>query len=231
MEDILNQLNATYINNLSFVINNIYRNRNINQDTFQTENNYLLNAFIGMENFWYLNMENITNINMIVICESPLWGNNNQYFYNPQTAHSQFMYYNDINFLFNNQQITNKLELIQRCNELGIIIIDVSPFALNEINTSINYNQLTTNEYNILIEQSINHYFIPKLNYIINKPNIHIDNNIKVVYRYNRVKQKVGNIVNSSLINLLGLDNEYDFECIGQNGGGINRQLLLNLLQ
>jgi hypothetical protein len=197
---------------------------------YKKDFSYLKKALKKMEVFWHENLKKIEKINLIIICESPLWGENEKYFYNPETPHSQFIYCNDFNFDNNiDFTIKTKEELINHCNKLGILIIDVSPFALNDY-TEINYGKLKSSDYKKIIVNSLEYYFYKKIDYLINQTDIQINSRLKIVYRYKRVQKALSKLIERDIKNKFKLDKNYVFDCIVQSGGGIDKNKLENLI-
>lgn len=64
-------------------------------------------------------------------------------------------------------KIRDKAEFIDRCNQIGLLIIDISPFALNTEDTTINYRRksklnphgITKREYRLLIQETLPTFF------------------------------------------------------------------------
>jgi hypothetical protein len=207
----------------------LYRKLNIDNH-FNKDIDYLKKAFEGMETLWFKNIKNIKKLNMILICEAPLWGENKQYFYNPETPHSQFIYCNDFNFKNNIEfNIKTKEDLINHCNELGMLIIDVSPFALNNL-TKINYGKLKSSDYKSIIINTLENYFFKKIDFLINKTDIQINSKISIVYRYKRVQKALSNLIEHDIKNKFKLEKKYAFDCIVQSGGGIDKNKLEKLI-
>ena len=111
---------------------------------------YLQTSFDEIKNIWLENLNNIEKINYIMIAEAPLWGNEKKYIYNPNTNLSQFFYKSDLEEVLR-VAINDKVEFIKVCNLIGLLIIDISPFALNEKDTKLNYRSLGKRKYKKIV--------------------------------------------------------------------------------
>jgi hypothetical protein len=205
------------------------------------ERDYLINAYNGIEQIWNENFHNINQINHIVISEAPLWGENQSYIYNLHSPFTQFFYENDLYYGLNKELINNRFETIiekkQRfikcMMDHGIIILDVSPYALNK-STALNYAKtengsakLNSENYLTLLNSSFIFFLEEKLNLINEK----ISNNsmINIIYRYTKLfnlHHEIGPHLNNSFG-----ENNFNVHNIGIQGGGIDRDLLRNILQ
>ena len=107
-------------------------------DCFERDNAYLESAFDEINRIWFDNLCKIDEVNYLMIAEAPLWGKSKSYIYNPATPFTQFFQKSDLEYVLNTK-IRDKAEFIDRCNQIGLLIIDISPFALNTEDTIINY--------------------------------------------------------------------------------------------
>ena len=122
---------------------------------FSTDNLYLENAYKEIERLWLDNLALTKTVNFLMIAEAPLWGIDKNYIYNPDTPNSQFFYKQDIGDILG-ITINSKQEFLTICNELGLIVIDISPFAFNTIDTHINYRrQSKANPYGLTPSQYV----------------------------------------------------------------------------
>src|SRR5690606_24041677 len=97
-------------------------------------------AFHEINTIWFRNLEQIRKVNYLMLAEAPLWGECKKYIYNPEINHSQFFYRSDLEDVLN-EPIPDKRAFINACNEIGLLVMDISPFALNAKNTRINYRR------------------------------------------------------------------------------------------
>jgi hypothetical protein len=161
-----------------------------------------------------------------MIAEAPLWGSQEKYVYNPETNNSQFFYRSDLgNALGKN--ITNKKDFLKICNEIGLLVIDISPFAFNSADTKVNYKLLTLKEYRLLISSTIPSYFEKKITLLRFKKAI----DIQVFFRYSRVKKAFQQLIAPILINHGLISRATNIADISQSGGGINKEELKRILR
>jgi hypothetical protein len=195
---------------------------------FEKDNAYLGDAFENIQHLWIENFNRIKTVKYIMIGEAPLWGEKKKYIYNPETKNSQFFYRSDLECVLNsNESILDKSDFLECCNRLGLLIIDISPFALNPKHTKIDYKQLSrTSQYANLVKQTIPGYFTKKLELIKSKK----AKNMKIFFRYCRVKDSFQEIIAPVLIKE-GLIRENDIPHVSQSGGGIDRMKLKAILR
>lgn len=139
-------------------------------DCFERDNAYLESAFDEINRIWFDNLCKIDEVNYLMIAEAPLWGKSKSYIYNPATPFTQFFQKSDLEYVLNTK-IRDKAEFIDRCNQIGLLIIDISPFALNTEDTIINYRGkskqnpygITKREYRLLIQETLPTFFDCKI--------------------------------------------------------------------
>lgn len=179
---------------------------------------YLETAFNDINKIWFDNLYQIEKVNYLMIAEAPLWGQVKKYIYNPDINNSQFFYRSDLGDILN-KHITDKLDFIKVCNEIGLLVVDISPFPLNPKDTAINYRDLTTSQYRQLVSLTIPSYFEEKIKAIGAKKSI----DIKTFFRYSRVKTNFQDLISKVLIDNKFIETQNDIEDISQNGGGIDK--------
>lgn len=135
---------------------------------FERDNTYLETAFHEINEMWFRNLECIKEVKYLMIAEAPLWGKDKSYIYNPETKNTSFFYKSDLEYVLN-IQIADKQDFINCCNEIGLLIIDISPFALNTEDTIINYRSISANQYLKLVKNTFPFYFEQKLKSVSNK--------------------------------------------------------------
>jgi hypothetical protein len=201
-------------------------------DPLKNDYEYLEKSFKGINLLWLCNYRKIKEVKYLMIAEAPLWGTDEKYIYNPKTENSQFFYRNDLGEILN-KEITTKSEFIDTCNQIGLLIVDISPYPLNQKDTVINYRRtengsrrLTTKEYRYLVQRTIDSYFRVKIELIKRKKS----DNVKVFFRYSRVKDSFTDIVSSILEENKLLQSPNDLMDISQNGGGISKLKLCKIL-
>jgi len=203
------------------IIKTVYE-KNCFGDKFEVESDYLETAFNDVDKLWRDNFDEIEKVKYLMIAEAPLWGKEEKYIYNLNYKKpSQFFYPSDLGFVLN-RNIQSKKELIAVFNEIGLVIIDISPFPLNQFDTSINYRKLSKNEYRELIRDIIPIYFEEKLNLIAEKKS----SDIIVFFRYNRVKNTFQDLISNVLIANNFIKHQNDIGEIAKQGGGIDRKKL-----
>ena len=228
-------------NELIQLIKNVYVSHNLKEHFLSKDRSYLINAHFEIERIWQENFKKIEQVKYVLLSEAPLWGESNSYIYNLSTSFTQFFYENDLYFALNQELINNSQEslsqkkemFLETLNDLGILIIDVSPYALNS-KTAINYSRsdvdtlkLNPQEYRNLLCLSFEYYLKEKLKTA--KEKINLNTTINIIYRYSRLYNLHQN-VEPYLNNAFG-ENNFRVNYIGQRGGGINRNMFRNILQ
>ena len=187
-------------------------------EQFEKDNDYLEAAFHEITNIWFQNLEQIGEVRYLMIGEAPLWGKSKNYIYNPDTRNTQFFQKSDLEHI-TNLKIINKPDFINRCNETGLLIIDISPFALNPKDTTINYRNISEYQYHELVKKTIPTFFEEKIKAICPKK----ATSIKVFFRYMRVQKYFKGIISEVLIKHQIINSENEISEISQQGGGIDR--------
>ena len=121
---------------------------------FEKDNKYLESAFHEINEMWLQNLEQIKEVRYLMIAEAPLWGKDKSYIYNPNTPNTQFSHRGDLEYV-TGISINSKHEFIDQCNDLGLLIIDISPFVLNVEDTTINYNSISKKQYRNLVKDTL----------------------------------------------------------------------------
>ena len=195
---------------------------------FEKDNYYLEDAFNKINDLWKSNFDKIEKVKYLLIAEAPLWGANESYIYNTEIRNSQFFYRSDLEVILNTQ-IKDKKEFIEICNQIGLLILDISPFALNTSDTIINYSKnksgsqkLTKKQYRELVQMTLPTYFHKKIKMIKKKQS----SKIKVFFRYLRVKNAFQDLIKDSLIKNMFINHQGDIGEISQLGGGVDREKL-----
>ena len=211
-------------NDNKLIIKSFYTNLGL-ADEFEKDNVYLENAFNEIKDIWFKNYNKIDKINYLLIAESPLWGDNKKYIYNPDTNYSQFFYKSDLEQIFD-FKIKDKRDFVRICNEIGLLVVDISPFPLNTKDTRINYARnengslkLSKNKYKELVRLTLPSFFDKKIKLVGQKK--HPD--IKVFFRYKRVQNAFQDLISDSLIENGLIKDQKDIKEIAQRGGGIDR--------
>ncbi|HWB90557.1 MAG TPA: hypothetical protein VG605_01840 [Puia sp.] len=207
------------------VIQNFYYEKGLSKN-FEKDDFYLERSFNDIKKIWFDNLNQIKKVKYLMIAEAPLWGKGKKYIYNPDTNNSQFFYRSDLGDILN-QHIVDKRDFIKMCNEIGLLIVDISPFPLNPTDTSINYRDLPKSQYRRLVSLTIPTYFEKKIIAIADKKS----DTIKVFFRYGRVKKNFQDIIARVLIDKNFIRAQNEIEDISQNGGGIDKTKLRRIIQ
>jgi len=201
---------------------------------FEKDSRYLEDAFNKITEIWFANLDQIQKVKYLMIAEAPLWGNKESYIYNPNTPFTQFFYKSDLESVLNGITINDKADFIKTCNDIGLLVIDISPFALNTEDTTINYRRksatnpygITKGEYKQLIKETLPFFFECKIQAVVPK----MSAGIKVFFRYARVKEAFQNIISNTLINNGLTQSPYDTLEISNQAGGIDRIKLFQII-
>lgn len=196
---------------------------------FEKDSQYLEDAFNKITEIWFANLDQIREVKYLMIAEAPLWGNKESYIYNPRTPFTQFFYKSDLESVLG-ITINDKEDFINTCNDIGLLIIDISPFAFNTEDTTINYRRksasnpygITKREYKQLIKETLPFFFECKIQAVAPK----MSANIKVFFRYARVKRAFQNIVFDTLVDYHLIQSQNDILEISNQAGGIDRDKL-----
>ena len=202
-------------------------------DCFERVNTYLESAFDEINRIWFDNLYKIDEVNYLMIAEAPLWGKSKSYIYNPATPFTQFFQKSDLEYVLGTK-IRDKAEFIDRCNQIGLLIIDISPFALNTEDTTINYRRksklnpygITKREYRLLIQETLPTFFDCKIEKIAPKASC----DIRVFFRYARVENTFRDIIADSLIKYNLLASANDLPEISNPAGGIDRNKIKTII-
>jgi len=197
---------------------------------FRTDYEYLKNSIGEINSLWNENIKKVDNVKLIILAEAPMWGKEKKYFYNPTTNHSQFFYRSDLEYIIG-ELIENKIELISKLNETGIVIIDFSSFPFNPEKTKLSYKcddkgrskKIKKSDYKDILINTFFKHLKRRLEEIKVKPND--EKNIRICYRYCRVKSNLNNILKYLFLQE-GFEMINYAVSISMNGGGIDKQKL-----
>ena len=195
-----------------------FYSKNLIIENFEKDNQYLETAFNETTEIWLNNLARIKEVRYLMVAEAPLWGSSKSYIYNPTTPFTQFFHKGDLEYILN-ITIKDKVDFINRCNEIGLLVIDISPFPLNTIDTSINYRTISKFQYRELVEKTIPVFFEEKIKTI----SLRKSDEIKVFFRYSRVQRNFQDLIAKVLIRNLFIKSETDIMEISQQGGGIDK--------
>ncbi len=211
------------------VLQKIYEDKAVPKDRSKRDIEYLKTSYTIIENMWCKQFDNIKVIKAVIISEAPQFGDEETYIYNEKADHSSFFYYNDYEIAlkcFHPRQLTlinetqKKKALLAVLRDLGVLIIDISPFALNPIKTAINYHkntessvQLSKSEYREMLKFTTKYHLLPKLEETRKKKAI----KSVFAYRYKRIEEYAGDIVKTSLERVGLIKKDTELEIIGKN--------------
>lgn len=187
---------------------------------------YLETSFHEINTIWEKNLKKIKKVNIILLAESPLWGTNKKYIYNPFVSNTQFLYRSVIGKILK-VDISDNHTFINVLNKMGLVVIDISPFSLNSLNTIINYNNLSKANYKELIALTIPYFFEKKIKSIIPQKS----DNCIALFRYTRVKNAFEELVADILVDHQILKSKNEIETISKKGGGIDVSKFDNILK
>lgn len=210
------------------VIKEFYGKKGFSKE-FEKDNIYLEKAFNEIHEIWLANLNQIKTVNYLMLAEAPLWGNIKKYIYNPKINNSQFFHRSDLADTLG-ICIADKNKFIKVCNEIGLLIVDISPFPLNPNDTVINYRDrklLSVKQYQQLVSLTIPTFFEEKIKLIREKKST----NIKAFFRYARVKKGFEDIVSDVLIDYGIIKTKNDIGEISQKGGGIDKVKLKKIIE
>lgn len=195
-------------------------------DSFIDDNSYLKSASVEAEIMWKQNLNQLTSIKFIIVGEAPLWGDKKNYIYNPNRHNTQFFTRNDLGKVLG-VSITNKVEFIEQCIQIGLLFIDAFPFALNKRFTKLNFQTMLEYDYRYLYEKTADSFFLNKLQTISSK----CTTQTKVAFRYSRTKYYLNDLIERHFIqsNILQSINS-PIITLSKQGGLINRMALSRFL-
>jgi len=207
----------------------LYQKHNL-LDGFDNDKKYLEYSFERIESMWLEIYNQIDFINIIMVSESPLFGEKETYIYNKQTQPTSFFRFNDMKYLPNYEEVTKpnttyetKEVMINQFIKSGFITLDIFPFPLNEKDTSINYRKMSRRLYSDILNFTKETYLKPKLELLLKKTNP----NSYFLYRYKRLYDKTDNHL-EKVLEEIGSDN-YKVDTIHSRNIPIDREKLYNL--
>lgn len=212
-----------YADNKKFL--KIFYEQNGLSSKFEKDSIYLEKAFNDIYKIWLENLRKIKTVNYLMIAEAPLWGPVKKYIYNPEIKDSQFFYRSDLGDILN-KNIVDKADFIKVCNEIGLLVVDISPFPLNPKDTAINYRKLSSTQYRQLVSKTIPTFFDLKIKMIKTKQS----KNIKSFFRYARVKNNFQDLISTVLFDNKIINSQDEIGDISQNGGGVDKTKLKQII-
>lgn len=210
----------------------VYEEENIIQ-YFKQDESYLKNAFEITEKLWEEQFNKIEKLKIIMISESPLFGDIQRYIYNPNSPTSAFFHFKDLEAFLDDGQIIKKPDIVQEQKKMmyeyfvkhGFIALDIFPFALNPSHTKIHYRKMPKVLYHQLLTMTTNDYLIPKLKLCLEKSN----KQTHFVYRYQRLFDKTEDYF-ENILNQISLT-KYKIDTINGTNISLDRDKLKRLLK
>ena len=219
---------------ISRLLKEVYQEQNI-IEYFEEDEFYLKNAFEITESFWKEQFNKIDKLKIIMISESPLFGDIQRYIYNPNTPTSVFFHFKDLEAFLENEQTINKPQTIQEQKNImfeyfyknGFITLDIFPFALNPNNTRIHYRKMSKKLYHQLLKITTETYLMPKLELCLKKSN----KNTHYLYRYKRLFDKTENHFEKILNQISKNEIKYKIDTINGTNMSLDRNKLKKLVR
>jgi len=201
---------------------------------FNSDFKYLSESIAQIEHLWEDSINKLTNVKLIILAEAPMWGDKERFFYNPEVGHSQFFYYSDLSGI-NQNVISSKKELIREFNNLGIVIIDFSPFPFNPEKTKLSYKsdkkgiskKISDQDYKKILIETSNEHFIRKLQIVKRKSGKEDMSKINFCFRYERVRKNTQSLI-LPIIKTAGFSTGNEITSISMDGGGVDRNKLVS---
>jgi hypothetical protein len=196
---------------------------------------YIWRAYNRIETYWFEEFRRFETIRIILLSEAPFFGESESYFYNPNCGATQFFGYTDYTQSLgewgpelhagrNAPVPKKKAELLAAMREVGVIVLDIFPFALNP-KTNYTYANLRHNEYADLFAVAAPLYFRPKLKHLVNK----MAPDGKFVFRYRRVQDAAEALVEQELESSGLKRSQLHCDNVGSRGGHLNRPKLKSI--
>lgn len=202
---------------------------------FEEDEIYLKNAFEITEKLWEDQFDKIDKLKIIMISESPLFGDKQRYIYNPNTPTSVFFHFKDLEaFLEDGQTIKRPPSTQEQKNMMfeyfykkGFITLDIFPFALNPNHTKLHYRKMYKKLYHQLLKITTENYLRPKLERCLEKS----DEQTHYVYRYKRLFKKTEHHFEEILNQISPKEIKYQIDTINGTNMSLDRDKLKRLLR
>jgi len=216
---------------ISASLKKVYIEHNI-VSYFEEDERYLKNAFNITEALWEEQFHKIDVLKVIMISESPLFGDTQQYIYNENTPTSVFFHFKDLEaFLEKGKTLKKPKNVVEQKNIMfeyfsknGFITLDIFPFSLNPKHTKIHYRKMSKKVYHQILKITTENYLIPKLKLCLEKS----DKTTHFVYRYKRLFEKTENHFEDVLTKVSSC--KYTIDTINGSNMSLNRDKLRQLL-
>lgn len=139
---------------------------------------YLRRAYDRTEELYQANFARMSTVRLVILAEAPLFGSGEVYIYNPEARHTSFLWPSDLADIAGRDTSTlPKAEYLALLRQLGILVVDIFPYALNNDDTGRVYKkkkgsaavELTFSQKEGLAEAVEDFHFRPKLEQIAAK--------------------------------------------------------------
>jgi hypothetical protein len=196
----------------------------------EKDNDYLFDAYDKIERYWLEQFRDFHHVHLVLLSEAPLFGESQSYFYNPKAGATMFFNYNGYNIAFESYGsrlpstgniLVRKPLLLNALRELGVLVLDIFPFALND-SMSINYGILTDRGRTELFQSTAPYYFRRKMSLVLQKATPRT----LFVFRYERVRLACGKLVQTEMAGFKIDSFRLASESVGGRGGVIRRDCL-----
>lgn len=195
----------------------LYQDNNV-IDRLNDNLEYLLAAHREIESFWEDNFKELDHCRLVLFSEAPLFGAARTYIYNPASPPTQFMYPSDLDLLLASP-VRNKTDLLAALRQLGILFMDIFPYAFNNDQTPFGYRDLSLDSRMKLAAASRDLQLIPKLEKLRN-----LNPDVRFCARYAAVEEIARTVLPKPLAELGFRPSE--FRVISKQGGGIDKEKL-----
>jgi hypothetical protein len=202
----------------------------------EKDGDYLLRAYENVEQLWSAQFHSFERVHLVLLSEAPLFGEQKQsYIYNPEAGATAFLNYNDYTKAFGGYGpslpvtgpvIVRKTALLNALREIGVLVLDLFPFALND-KTSKRYDALSASDRTELFEATCPAFFRLKLSWILRKATPHT----LFAFRYERVRNACEGLVRTELAHLKINSTRLVPECISAPRGILRHDQLRTVYQ
>ncbi len=217
--------------NLAGKLSVIYQEEN-QSSRIQADLKYLSKAYQFTEKLWLTQLQS-TVPKVVMLSEAPLFGENRNYFYNPDTAPSSFFWFDDAIALAGNDFAhgkkfecarERKQFLIKTVTTKGFMILDLFPYALNANDTALNYRKARKELYLRIFSDSLDDHLSKKLDLINEKCNS--SKPPLFLFRYKRLKDRLDQVIKARCISKNLIEKNAEIESIGGENMSLDRELL-----
>lgn len=206
-------------NELEHILHDIYAKHDVSH-SLSDDKKKLKEAYFFTENLWHRQFETFSNIRFVLLGEAPLFGDEKTYFYNENSKLTSFFRHTLKPEVSVFPSCEKKAALFAHLRDQGFIIVDLFPYALNDV-TALNYKSLIKGEaYKSLLEMTYEAYLKPKLKILKGKSVA----NVRFCFRYRKqllLKDYIGNKLREQTFPNFG-----NIGCVGSSNMPIDKNLL-----